>query len=658
MRRRAFLHQAATLSGALAWQTLLPPWARAGEGLRPGAATYDNELDLHVAAMQRDVAGKRARPITINEQFPAPLLRWREGDQVTLNVHNVLDEDTSIHWHGLLLPAAMDGVPGVSFAGIAPGASFTYRFPLRQAGTYWYHSHSGMQEQIGHYGPIVIDPREPEPFAYDREHVILLSDWTFEDPRRVFAKLKSMGSSYNFQKRTVFDFFHDLREDGLDATLAERMMWGGMRMDPTDLADVTGATYTYLVNGHSPAENFTALFTPGERVRLRFINASSMSIFNVRIPGLPLVVVQADGLNVQPVETDEFQIGTAETYDVIVQPPEDRAYTVMAETNDFYGYARATLAPRSGMEAPIPALRPRPVLTMRDMGMGDMDHGAMEGMDMTAMPGMDHAGMTRPATGTDAVVMDHSQMNHAAMPMPSASIDAAVEHSSMDHAAMPMPPAGTEAVAMDHSQMNHAAMDHSTMDHSAMGHTMPPADAGMATMTPQAHTHGAGPGVASVASNPVNRLGERPLGLANEPHRVLVYTDLHSLAPKPDARAPERELELHLTGNMERYMWSFDGQKFSEVDGPIALRLGERVRLWLVNDTMMPHPIHLHGMFFDVVTGDDGNPPRKHTLVLKPGEKAAVDITADAPGDWAFHCHLLYHMHAGMMRVVSVREVA
>jgi CopA family copper-resistance protein len=586
MRRRAFLHQATTLSGALAWQALLPPWARAVEGL-PGTATYNNEIDLHVAEMRRDIAGKGARPIMINGQFPAPLLRWREGDEVRLNVHNALDEDTSIHWHGLLLPAAMDGVPGVSFAGIAPGASFTYRFPLKQAGTYWYHSHSGLQEQLGHYGPIIIDPREPDPVAYDREHVILLSDWTFENPARVFAKLKSMGSSYNYQKRTVFDFFRDLREDGLDATLSERMMWGDMRMDPTDLADVTGATYTYLVNGHSPAENFTALFRPGERVRLRFINASSMSIFNVRIPGLPLTIVQADGMNVQPVEIDEFQIGTAETYDVIVQPTEDRAYTVMAETNDFYGYARATLAPREGMAAPVPALRPRPILTMKDMGMGAMDHGDMAGMDMSgmaAMPGM-----------------DHSQMNHA---MPSAS------------------------------------------------------DTSTAATTPQAHDHAAGPGVASMASNPVNRLSERPSGLANEPHRVLVYTDLHSLAPKPDARAPERELELHLTGNMERYMWSFDGLKFSEVNGPIPFRLNERLRLTLVNDTMMPHPIHLHGMFFDVVTGDDGNPPRKHTLVLKPGEKASVDITADAPGDWAFHCHLLYHMHAGMMRVVSVQEVA
>lgn len=610
MRRRAFLHQAAGLGGMLAWRWLLPPWARAAEGLQANAALSGTEFDLHVARARQAVAGKKARPITINGQFPAPLLRWREGTEVTLRVHNDLDEDTSIHWHGLLLPAQMDGVPGVSFAGIKPGTSFTYRFPIKQAGTYWYHSHSGLQEQIGHYGPIIIDPAEPEPYGYEREYVILLSDWTFERPERVYAKLKSMGDNYNFQQRTVGDFFRDVRQGGLAATLAERRMWGEMRMSPTDLADVTGATYTYLINGHSPAENFTALFVPGERVRLRFINASSMSIFNVRIPGLPMTVVQADGQNVQPVEIDEFQIGTAETYDVIVRPQEERAYTVMAETNDFFGYARATLAPRLGMEAPVPPLRPRPLLTMKDMG---MDHAAMGQASQSVQPEMDHS------------TMDHSAMNHGAM-----------QH---EHAA-----AAGDHAAMDHSTMQAHGPTASTPDHSDHTGDYP-------------HAHARGVGVASVASNPVTRLHERPLGLENEAHRVLVYTDLHSLAPKPDSRSPERELELHLTGNMERYMWSFDGLKFSEVQGPIVLRLNERVRLWLVNDTMMPHPIHLHGMFFDVVTGDDTHPPRKHTLVLKPGERAAIDLTADAPGDWAFHCHLLYHMHAGMMRVVSVREV-
>jgi CopA family copper-resistance protein len=539
MKRRDFLQSSLLLGGALGWQTMLPAWAQSGvpDTLAGVPGLQGNTFDLTVAAARSAIAGERARHITLNGQFPAPLLRWREGDDLTLRIHNTLDEPTSIHWHGILLPWQMDGVPGVSFAGIAPGETFTYRIPVKQAGTYWYHSHSGLQEQIGHYGPIIIDPREAVPYAYDREYIVLLSDWSAEKPERVFSKLKKMSSSYNYQQRTVGDFFRDARANGLDATLADRMMWGDMRMSPADLADVTAATYTYLVNGHSPAENWTALFTPGERIRLRFINASAMSIFNIRIPGLPLTVVQADGLDVQPVETDEFQIGTAETYDVIVEPRADQAYAIYAESNDRYGYAAATLAPRIGMQAQVPELRARPLLTMKDMG------------------------------------MDHSE---------------------------------------------HAA-------HTAV-----------------AHSHTMGVGVASVATNPVNRLHERPLGLESEPHRVLVYTDLRSLAPNPDLRAPQRELEL----------------KFSEVSAPIPLQLGERVRLTFVNDTMMPHPLHLHGMFFDVVTDAGDHKPRKHTLLLKPGEVASVDVTADAPGQWAFHCHLLYHMQAGMMRTFFVGEPA
>ncbi len=569
MNRRNFLHSSLLTGGALAWQSLLPAWAQ-GNGVATLAGVpglQGNEFDLTVAGERSLIAGKNARHIRLNGHFPAPLLRWREGDALTLRVHNMLDEPTSIHWHGLLLPWQMDGVPGVSFDGIAPGATFTYQFPLKQSGTYWYHSHSGLQEQSGHYGPIIIDPREPEPFTYEREYVIVLSDWTFESPERVFHKLKTMGQSYNYQQRTLGDFFRDVQLDGLDATLAERMMWGDMRMSRTDLADVTAATYTYLVNGHSPNENWTGLFKAGERIRLRLINASSMSIFNVRIPGLPLTVVMADGQHVQPVETDELQIGTAETYDIIVQPPAEQAYTLYAESNDRYGYARATLAPRAGMEAAVPLLRPRPLLSMKDMG---MDHGQ-------------HAAATSAAVAAE------------------------------DHSA-------------------HTAAD------------------------TQGHAHPLNAGVASFAANAVNRLHERPLGLENETHRVLVYTELRSLQPNADQRVPGRELELHLTANMERYMWSFDGLKFSEVTAPIALQLNERVRLTFVNDTMMPHPLHLHGMFFDLVTGDDSHKPRKHTLLLKPGEKASIDVTADALGLWAFHCHLLYHMHAGMMRVFDVRE--
>ena len=574
------------MGAPLALQHSLPAWARSGSAasLAGISALSGSTFDLNVSKAKSTIDGRTGRSILVNGQLPAPLLRWREGDDVTLRVTNNLNVDTSIHWHGILLPYEMDGVPGVTFPGIKPGETFTYEFPLKQAGTYWYHSHSGLQEQMGHYGPIIIEPAQPDVVTHDREYVVMLSDWSFEDPHRIFAKLKKMSDNYNFQQRTVGEFLKDAREQGFRRALSGRRMWGAMRMNPADIADVTASTYTYLINGHGPADNWTGLFAPGERVRLRFINAAAMSIFNVRIPGLPMTVVQADGLDVEPVETDEFQIGVAETFDVIVQPEQDQAYTLVAESNDRSEFARATLSPRPGLTAPIPERRERPTLTMKDMAHSEMDHAAM-----------DHGGM-------------------------------------------------------DHSGMNHDEMTHGQMDHSAMGHDMG------AAPELQRHDHAKGPGVVGLAMNPVNRLSERPLGLEDVDHRVLVYTDLKSLQPNPDTRTPERELELHLTSNMERYMWSFDGLKFSEVDSPIVFHKGERLRLTLVNDTMMPHPIHLHGMFFDVVTAEHNHKPRKHTIVVKPGEKMSVDITAEAVGAWAFHCHLLYHMHAGMMRVVSVED--
>ncbi len=592
--RRRFLTQASTLGAGFGLQSVLPAWARSGAansmiGLQPLSGT---DFDLTVGMAKTAIDGRVGRSILVNGQLPAPLLRWREGDEVTLRVHNNLHVDTSIHWHGILLPFQMDGVPGVTFPGIRPRETFTYRFPLMQAGTYWYHSHSGLQEQAGHYGPIVIEPKDADPVAYDREYVILLSDWTFEDPHRVFAKLKKMSDNYNYQQRTVTEFFDDVRRDGWDRTIDDRAMWGQMRMNPTDIADVTAATYTYLINGHGPRDNWTGMFVPGERVRLRIINASAMSIFDVRIPGLPMTVVQADGLNVEPVETDEFQIGTAETFDVVVQPTKHQAYSLIAESNDRSGLARATLTPERGLNAAVPARRARPTLTMKDMAMkhdmGSMDHGSM----------------------------DHGAMNHG---------------------------------GMDHSSMDHGAMGH----HGAMKHSAGPAEDCVDGQDP-AKDFPSGPGIVGRAMCPTNRLGERPLGLQHVDHRVLVYTDLKALEKNPDTRPPGRELELHLTSNMERYMWSFDGLKFSEVDESIVFHKGERLRLTLVNNTMMPHPIHLHGMFFDLVTGDHDHKPRKHTVVAKPGEKLSVDITAEAVGDWAFHCHLLYHMHAGMMRIVSV----
>jgi len=542
--------------------------------------TGPHEFDLTIAETPITVDGRQGSAVTMNGGIPGPVMRFTEGETVTIRVHNRLKESTSIHWHGILLPFEMDGVPGVAFPGIPAGETFTYRYPVAQSGTYWYHSHTGLQEQLGHYGPLIIDPAEPDPFSYDREHVIVLSDWMFENPYTVLAKLKKQSDYLNFQKRTVGDFFDDVSSAGLGSTLKDRLAWGNMRMDPTDIADVTGHLYTYLMNGRGPEDNWLGLFKPGERVRLRFINAATMSYFNLRIPGLPMTVVQADGQNVEPVTVDEFQIAVAETYDVIVAPQEDRAYTVMAESLDRSGYARGTLAPRAGMSAPVPPLRERPLRTMVDMGM------KMDGMDMNG------------------------------------SGDAA-------------------------SHAGHMDMDGS--DDGRVGSMMEAAGPIIAEHGPDKH----GPGNTSVATVQRNRLGEPGTGLENVGHRVLVYTDLKAITPYNQI-APERELELHLTGNMERYMWSFDGKKFSEVKGPIPFEYGERLRLIMVNDTMMEHPIHLHGMWMELENGHGAHIPRKHTVSVKPGERLSVLINVDAPGRWAFHCHLLYHMDMGMFRVVEV----
>ncbi len=574
--------------------------------------SFAAEYDLVVAEQSINVTGQPRTATTINGSVPGPTLRWREGEDVTLRVTNRLDEPTSIHWHGIILPAGMDGVPGISFAGIAPGATFTYHFTVKQSGTYWYHSHSEMQEQAGMYAPIVIEPARPEAHRFDRDYVVMFSDWTDEDPHRVFARLKKLSGYYNYQKRTAFDFFHDAAATGWRPAIADRLAWGEMRMDPTDIADVTGYTYSYLVNGKPTVANWTALFKPDERVRLRFINGSAMTYFDVRIPGLKMTVVQADGQDVEPVMVDEFRIAVAETYDVIVEP-EDRAYTLFAETMDRSGYARATLAPRAGMAAPVPERRKRPLLTMADMG---MDHGTMGHEAGEPGQGSGEAGMG-----------DTQTMNH---------------------------------VGADHDNMtNHGAiMNHASMDHDAMGHGAP-AGAGEDGMQPLVHgPDHHGPGNSMVAMVAKSRLHEPGLGLESTPdRRVLLYADLRSLEPGYDRRKPGREIELHLTGNMERFMWSFDGKKFSEAE-PIPLRYGERVRFTLVNDTMMNHPMHLHGMWSRLVNGAGSRQPYKHVINVKPAERISFDVTADAPGGWAFHCHLLYHMDAGMFRKVVVADTA
>lgn len=567
--RRTLIKGAALLTLAQAF----PAWARSGTtGLHPAPGVLSGEtIALSIGESHFSTGGRSAHAITINGTLPAPLIRLKEGQNVRLAVTNKLKEDTSIHWHGLILPFQMDGVPGISFPGIRPGETFTYEFPIRQSGTYWYHSHSGMQEAMGHYGPIVIDPAGVDPVRSEREHVIVLSDWSPVHPHVLLKRLKQMGGYYNMQRQTLAGLI-----EGKDQSLKDRMTWGAMRMDPTDISDVTGATYSFLVNGHGTAENWTGLFAPGERVRLRIVNASAMTNFNVRLPGLPMTIVQCDGQHVQPVETDEFQIGIAETYDVIVQPKEAAPYGFIAEAIDRSGLVRATLAPQLGMVAPIPVLRKRPLLTMKDMGMD------MAGMDM----------------GQGGVI--------------------------------------------DLSQPANESMG---------GHSMKMLDPSVAPQVPM------GPGVATLSSMPADRTADRPTGLEEVDHRVLTYADLRALEPNEDVRKPTRSLDIHLTANMERYMWSFDGVKLSDGAEPIAFRHMERVRVTLINDTMMPHPIHIHGHFFQLITGEDAkHNPRKHTVNVLPGGKVSFDLTADAVGDWAFHCHMLMHMHAGMMRVVTVRR--
>lgn len=599
--RRSFIGVAAAGGVTAALAPWFPAWAQpVSPGItEPIPTVSGNDISLRIARQTMRVDGKVSRAIAINGTVPAPLIRLREGQNVRLSVTNDLDEDSSIHWHGLLLPFQMDGVPGVSFPGIKPRSTFVYEFPVMQSGTYWYHSHSGLQEQLGHYGPIVIDPKGADPVAYDREHVVVLSDHSRLSPEAIFHKLKVNPGHFNMQRQTLGGLL-----SGKDQPLKDRLDWGAMRMDPTDIADVNGSTYTFLVNGYGPKDNWTALFQPGERVRLRIINASAMSIFNVRIPGLRLTIVQADGLNVRPVEVDEFQIAVAETYDVIVTPAEDRAYTLVAEANDRSGMGRATLAPRPGMVAAVPPLRERPLANMKDMGMGEMD------MSGGSMSGMDHAAMGHGSGGS---------MDMPGAPAPSTDSMPGMEMSNSDTMS-----------GMDHGSMNMRDF----------------------SVAPQVEKN---PGVQTISPMPVDRMGEPGQGLENVEHKVLTYHDLVALERNPYVNAPDRSLDIHLTGNMERFMWSFDGVKMSDFHEPIPFIEGERVRINLINDSMMSHPIHLHGHFFELVTGKGAYSPRKHTVLVQPGGKASFDFTADAVGDWAFHCHLLYHMHAGMMRVVSVR---
>ena len=652
--RRTFVKGLAAggiLGGLGLWRT--PVWAVTSPGL-PSVLT-GNEFDLFIGETPVNITGSPRTAMTINGSLPGPLLRWREGETVTLRVKNRLEQDTSIHWHGIILPANMDGVPGLSFHGIAPDGMYEYKFKVHQNGTYWYHSHSGLQEQAGVYGPIVIDSKEPEPFQYNRDYVVMLTDWTDEDPGRVMAKLKKQSDYYNHHKRTVGDFIDDVSKQGWSAAVADRKMWAEMKMNPTDLADVSGDTYTYLMNGQAPNGNWTGIFKPGEKLRLRFINGSAMSYFDVRIPGLKMTVVAADGQYVQPVSVDEFRIAVAETYDVIVEPATEEAYTIFAQSMDRTGYARGTLAVREGLKAPVPAIDPRPLLTMDDMGMGGMagmDHGSMAGMgggdmkqgDMSGMAGMDHSKMQGMDQGdmTGMTGMDSGDMTNMA---------------GMDHSKMAGMDKGdmSNMAGMDHSKM--AGMDKGDMpnmagmDHSQMG--------GMGGMGGEMQSHPASetnnPLVDMQAMNPTPKLNDPGIGLRNNGRRVLTYSDLKSTFQDPDGREPNRTIELHLTGHMEKFSWSFNGIKFSDAE-PLRLKYGERLRITLVNDTMMTHPIHLHGMWSDLEDENGKFMVRKHTIDMPPGTKRSYRVTADALGRWAYHCHLLFHMEMGMFREVRVDE--
>ncbi|SDQ96948.1 copper-resistance protein, CopA family [Pseudomonas lundensis] len=630
--RRTFVKGLAAggiLGGFGLWRT--PVWAVTSPGLQ--SVLTGNEFDLFIGETPVNITGSPRTAMTINGSLPGPLLRWGEGETVTLRVKNRLDQDTSIHWHGIILPANMDGVPGLSFHGIAPDGMYEYKFKVHQNGTYWYHSHSGFQEQVGVYGPIVIDSKEPEPFQYNRDYVVMLSDWTDEDPGRVLAKLKKQSDYYNHHKRTVGDFIDDVSQKGWSATVANRKMWAEMKMNPTDLSDVSGDTYTYLMNGQAPNGNWTGIFKPGEKLRLRFINGSAMSYFDVRIPGLKMTVVAADGQHVKPVSVDEFRIAVAETYDVIVEPVSEEAYTIFAQSMDRTGYARGTLAVREGLKAPVPAIDPRPLLTMDDMGMGGMagmDHGSMAGMDggamkqgdMSGMAGMDHSKMTG---------MDQGDMSGM---------------SGMDHSKMTgMDPGDMSGMAgMDHSKM--AGMDQGDMS-------------GMAGMGGEMQSHPASetnnPLVDGQAMSATPKLNDPGIGLRNNGRRVLTYSDLKSTFQDPDGREPNRTIELHLTGHMEKFSWSFNGIKFADAE-PLRLKYGERLRITLVNDTMMTHPIHLHGMWSDLEDENGNFMVRKHTIDMPPGTKRSYRVTADALGRWAYHCHLMFHMEMGMFREVRVDE--
>ncbi len=577
-----------------------------------------SSFNLDIGYLAVNYTGKTRQATAINGSVPAPVLRWKEGARVQLNVHNYMAVDSSIHWHGIILPTGMDGVPGLSFNGIKPGASFEYAFDVNQSGTYWYHSHSGFQEQTGLYGAIVVEPQQAAPYQYDKDYVVMLSDWSDQAPEDIYADLKKLPHIYNINERTLGDLASDVKSKGLGGALNNRAMWNNMRMSDTDLSDVTGKIYTFLMNGQTPADGWVGQFNKGEKILLRFINGSAMTFFDVRIPGLKMTVVASDGQYVQPVTVDEFRIGVAETYDVIVEPSTEQAYTLFCQAIDRSGYARGTLSPDPSLVPTIPEMDESPFLTHADMG---MSHGAMQ-----------MAGDTQKnAMPANTCSPEHAAMGHCDVaeekPMP--QNNCSPEHAEIGHCEMPS--GETPKVIQEF----------------ATGR------AGYGTAKPISYANlKRGPQIDMFAQGAQYRLDDPGVGLRNNGRRVLTYADLFNLNKTLDPREPDREIELHLTGNMSRYMWSLDGIKASQAD-PIQLAYGERVRITLVNDTMMNHPMHLHGVWSELETGDGDYIPRKHTVIVQPGSKISYLVTADALGKWAYHCHLIYHM-PGMFREVHI----
>ncbi|MPY24177.1 copper resistance system multicopper oxidase [Shewanella psychropiezotolerans] len=611
--------------------------------LRKGLTTLSGKVfDLSIDYQTVNFTGTDVRATVVNQSIPGPLLRWKEGESVTLRVKNNLDVSSSIHWHGIILPANMDGVPGISFEGIEPGETFEYNFTVGQSGTYWYHSHSGFQEQTGMYGAIVIDPKDADPVAYDREYVVMLSDWSDEEPESIYAKLKKQSDYYNFRERTLVDLFDDISANGLVNTWNARSMWNKGRMSDRDISDVTGYTYTYLMNGNTPEKGWQGLFRKGERVRLRFINSAAMTIFDVRIPGLKMTVVASDGQNIQPVSVDEFRIGVAETYDVIVEPEVDNAYCIFAQSIDRTGFTYGSLTSDQALKPLIPPMDPVAVLVHRDMGMN--------------MEGMDHSAMQMDTTGNGDKTMDMKGMDHSAMQMDMAGNgDKTMNMEGMDHSAMQMDMAGNGDKTMNMEGMDHSAMQMDMNKASVTGLGL----AGYGSNNEIKHISSEfGPQVDMRAASPRSGLTDPGIGLRDHQslykRKVLTYADIKGLTPTLDKRQPSREIQLHLTGNMSRYMWSVNGIKFADA-APLELEFGERVRITLVNDTMMTHPMHLHGMWSELETGDPDFIPRKHTVIVQPGSSISYLVTADALGGWAYHCHLLFHM-PGMFRKVQVKN--